>query len=134
MNRIDPALFSAALPIGVRQTRPNRPDFVAIDGRISRRSHDRSTGEAAIHLVSAFATTSRLVLGQEALPDKSNELTTMPALLARLAGNGGLRGALVSIDAIATAIKDAGAQVSTADQSQAAQLACGNRDLICTAP
>jgi len=56
-----------------------------------------------------------MVLGQEALPDKSNELTAIPALLARLAENGGLRGALVSIDAIsadgtvATAIKDVGA-------------------------
>jgi len=59
-------------------------------------------GEAPLHLVSAFATTSRLVLGQEAVPDKSNELTAKPALLARLAEQNGLRGALVSIDAIAT--------------------------------
>ncbi len=66
-------------------------------------------------LVSAFATTSRLVLGQQAVADKSNELTAIPALLARLAEKDGLRGALVSIDAIATnatiasSIKDAGA-------------------------
>lgn len=116
MNRIDPALFSAAFTGWVRATWPDRPDFVAIDGKTSRRSHDRATGEAAIHLVSAFATTTRLVLGQEAVPDKSNELTAIPALLARLAENDGLRGALVSIDAIATngtiatAIKDAGAE------------------------
>ena len=67
---------------------------------------------APIHLVSAFATTSRLVLGQEAVADKSNELTAIPVLLARLAENNGLRDALVSIDAIATiatAIKQAGA-------------------------
>ena len=49
------------------------------------------------------------------MPDKANELTTIPALLARLAEDDGLRGALVSIDAIATngtiaaAIRDAGA-------------------------
>jgi hypothetical protein len=73
MNRLDPALFSAAFTGWVRATWPDRPDFVAIDGKTSRRSHDRATGEAAIHLVSAFATTSRLVLGQEAVPDKSNE-------------------------------------------------------------
>jgi hypothetical protein len=73
MNRIDPALFCAACTGWVRATWPDRPDFVAIDGKTSRRSHDRATGEAAIHLVSAFATTSRLVLGQEAVPDKSNE-------------------------------------------------------------
>ena len=60
------------------------------------------TGEKAIHLVSAFATTSRLVLGQEAVPDKANELSAIPELLARLGEDGGLEGALVSIDAIAT--------------------------------
>src|SRR3954453_12037149 len=102
MNRINPALFSAAFTAWVRQTWPARPEFVAIDGKTSRRSHDRAAGEAPLHLVSAFATTSRLVLGQEAVPDKANELTAIPVLLARLAVDGGLRGALVSIDAIAT--------------------------------
>ena len=43
------------------------------------RSHDRAAGEPSLHLVSAFATTSRLVLGQEAVPDKSNELRAIPA-------------------------------------------------------
>ena len=38
-------------------------DLVAIDGKTSRRSHDRSVDKAPLHLVSAFATTSRLVLG-----------------------------------------------------------------------
>lgn len=115
MNRINPALFSAAFTGWVRETWPDRPEFVAIDGKTSRRSHDRTAGEPPLHLVSAFATTSRLVLGQEAVPDKSNELTAIPALLARLAEQDGLRGALVSIDAIATnatiatAITEAGA-------------------------
>lgn len=63
MNRINPALFSAAFTGWVRETWPNRPDFVAIDGKTSRRSHDRAVGAAPIHLVSAFATKSRLVLG-----------------------------------------------------------------------
>jgi predicted transposase YbfD/YdcC len=115
MNRIDPALFAAAFTAWVRETWPQRPDFVAIDGKTSRRSHDRAADKAPLHLVSAFATTSRLVLGQEAVADKANEITTIPALLARLADNDGLKGALVSIDAIATnptvatAIRDAGA-------------------------
>lgn len=102
MNRINPALFSAAFTAWVRETWPDRPEFIAIDGKTSRRSHDRAAGEAPLHLVSAFATTSRLVLGQEAVPDKSNELRAIPALLARLGEQNGLRGALVSIDAIAT--------------------------------
>jgi predicted transposase YbfD/YdcC len=102
MNRINPALFSAAFTAWVRQTWPDRPDFIAIDGKTSRRSHDRAADMAPIHLVSAFATTRSLVLGQEAVADKSNELTAIPKLLERLAENGGLKGALISIDAIAT--------------------------------
>jgi predicted transposase YbfD/YdcC len=115
MNRIDAALFSECFMAWVRETWPDKPDFIAIDGKTSRRSHDRSIGRAPLHLVCAFATTSRLVLGQEAVCDKSNETTAIPVLLERLAANDGLKGALVSIDAIATnatiatAVRDAGA-------------------------
>jgi predicted transposase YbfD/YdcC len=102
MNRIDPGLFSAAFTAWVRETWPDRVDLVAIDGKTSRRSHDRSADKAPLHLVSAFATTSSLVLGQEAVADKTNETTAIPVLIERLAINEGLKSALVSIDAIAT--------------------------------
>jgi predicted transposase YbfD/YdcC len=123
MNRIDPALFSDAFTSWVRETWPDHPDHVAIDGKTSRRSHNRATGKAPLHLVSAFATTSRLVLGQEAVADKTNEITAIPLLLERLAAKDGLKGALVSIDAIATnptiatAIRDAGADYLLAVKS-----------------
>lgn len=115
MNRINPALFSAAFTAWVRETWPQPPALVAIDGKTSRRSHDRALDKGPLHLVSAFASASRLVLGQEAVEGKSNELSAIPILLERLAEGGGLKGALVSIDAIATnakiaqAILDAGA-------------------------
>src|SRR6266849_10395474 len=96
MNRIDPGLFSACFTAWVREVWPDRPDLVAIDGKTSRRSHDRKRGQKALHLVSAFATNSRLVLGQEAVDEKSNEITAIPALVERL----DLEGALVSIDAM----------------------------------
>jgi predicted transposase YbfD/YdcC len=102
MNRIDRGLFAAAFTSWVRETWPDRPEFVAIDGKTSRRSHDRAAGMPPLHLVSAFATTTRLVLGQEAVPDKASETTAIPILIDRLAENGGLEGAIVSIDAIAT--------------------------------
>lgn len=102
MNRIDPALFAAAFTGWVRETWPERPDLVAIDGKTSRRSHDRSAQVPPLHLVSAFATTARLVLGQEAVADKSSETTAIPVLLERLGRNDGLKGAIISIDAIAT--------------------------------
>lgn len=96
MNRIDPQLFAACFSAWVAQCWPDKPDLVAIDGKTSRRSHDRKRGQKALHLVSAFATTRRLVLGQEATEEKSNEITAIPALVERL----DLEGALVSIDAM----------------------------------
>ena len=51
MNRINSALFSAAFTAWVREAWPDRPDFVAIDGKTSRRSHDRARPKEALHLV-----------------------------------------------------------------------------------
>jgi predicted transposase YbfD/YdcC len=96
MNRIDPELFAACFSSWVAERWPDKPDLVAIDGKTSRRSHDRKRGQKALHLVSAFATSSQLVLCQEAVEEKSNEITAIPALLERL----DLEGALVSIDAM----------------------------------
>ncbi|HEX7293244.1 MAG TPA: ISAs1 family transposase [Solirubrobacterales bacterium] len=101
MNRINPALFAAAFAAWVRESWPGKASLVAIDGKTSRRSHDRGAGAAPLHLVSAFATTARLVLAQEAVPDKGSELAAIPVLLERLGAEDGLKGALVSIDAIA---------------------------------
>lgn len=55
------------------------PQVVAVDGKTLRRSADRSRGQAALHLVSAWATASGLVLGQEATDAKSNEITAIPS-------------------------------------------------------
>jgi predicted transposase YbfD/YdcC len=102
MNRINPGLFSAAFSDWVRESWPDKAGLVAIDGKTSRRSHDRSAGTPPLHLVSAFASVARLVLAAEAVPDKANELAAIPLLLERLGAQDGLRGALVTIDAIAT--------------------------------
>ena len=84
---------------------------VAIDGKKLRGSHDRINGKSAIHMVSAWATDIRLVLGQLKTDDKSNEITAIPELIKTLA----LEGAIVTIDAmgcqkkITQTIVDAGA-------------------------
>lgn len=109
MNRIEPKLFSDCFLAWARELHPQAPDLVAIDGKTSRRSHDRGRGRAALHLVSAFATRERLVLGQEAVADGSCEQDTIPLLLARLAATGSLDGAVVTIDAIACNGKNAAA-------------------------
>jgi predicted transposase YbfD/YdcC len=69
---------------------------IAIDGKTQRRSHDRGKGKAALHLISAWAVGNHLILGQEAVDQKSNEITAIPKLLALL----DLEGALVTIDAM----------------------------------
>jgi hypothetical protein len=81
MNRLNPDLFTACFTSWVEECWPDKLDLVAIDGKTSRRSHNRKTGHKALHLVSAFATNSRLVLGypstraQEVVDEKSNEIT-----------------------------------------------------------
>src|SRR6516165_7426539 len=70
--------------------------LIAIDGKTLRRSFDTAKGKSAIHLVSAWASENHLLLGQQAVADKSNEITAIPALLKLL----DLQGALVTIDAM----------------------------------
>ena len=100
MNRIDPGLFSDCFIAWASALREDAPALIALDGKTSRRSHDHSAGKAALHLVSAFATSEKLVLGQEAVEEKSNEITAIPLLLERLAQSGALAEALVTIDAM----------------------------------
>ena len=100
MNRINPGLFSDCFMAWATSLRPDLPPQIALDGKTSRRSHDIGAGKAALHLVSAFATHERIVLGQEATEQKSNEITAIPALLERLAHKGVLAGALITVDAM----------------------------------
>ncbi len=74
----------------------SKGEIIAVDGKKLRRSHDKSEGKAAIHMVSAWATTNRLVLGQVKVDEKSNEITAIPELLRRL----DINGCLVTIDAM----------------------------------
>src|SRR6185312_15560802 len=69
---------------------------IAIDGKTSRRSGQKSSGKAPIHMVCAFAARQRLVLGQVKVAAKSNEIVAIPKLLDLMA----IEGAVVTIDAI----------------------------------
>lgn len=100
LNRIDPILFKRCFESWVAATWPDRPEFIAIDGKTARRTHDRRKGTKALHTLSAYATTARLVLAQRSVPEKTNEITAIPELLDDLAEAGQLEGALVTIDAM----------------------------------
>ena len=69
---------------------------IASDGKTLRRSHNRGAGKAAIHMVSAWASVSHLVLAQVKVDEKSNEITAIAALLKQLE----LAGCIVSIHAM----------------------------------
>jgi predicted transposase YbfD/YdcC len=71
-------------------------DVIAIDGKTSRRSYQKKGAKEAIHMVSAFATRQRLVLGQTKVAEKSNEIIAIPKLLGMLE----IEGAIVTIDAM----------------------------------
>lgn len=110
LGRIDPAAFAAAFSAWATAALPVLAgEQVCLDGKAVRGSRDGAT--AAVHLMSAFAGRARWVLAQQAVADKSNEITAIPNLLAQLQ----LRGSVVSIDAmgcqksIAAAIVTAGA-------------------------
>jgi predicted transposase YbfD/YdcC len=84
---------------------------IAIDGKTLRGAYEGGAERGMIHMVSAWATQNRLVLGQRKVDEKSNEITAIPELLKILE----LEGGLVSIDAmgcqtkIAQTIVDQGA-------------------------
>jgi predicted transposase YbfD/YdcC len=113
MNALPAKLFAECFTSWVASLREDAPDIVAIDGKTSRRAHGKKGTDDArpLHLISAWATRQRLVLGQEACDEKESEISAIPRLLKRLE----LQGALVTIDAmgcqhgIAQAICDRGA-------------------------
>lgn len=96
--RIDARQFERCFLSWVQSLHEKISGVVAIDGKTLRRSHDRAKGKQALHLVSAWATEARLVLGQVAVDEKSNEITAIPELLDLLA----LEGCIVTIDAMGT--------------------------------
>jgi predicted transposase YbfD/YdcC len=109
LNRLDPELFRRCFESWVAVVWPGRHDLIAIHGKTARRSHDRGKGVKALHTLSAYASSARLVLAQLSVPEKTNEITAIPDLLDDLAEAGQLEGALVTIDAM-------GCQVEIADK------------------
>jgi predicted transposase YbfD/YdcC len=73
-----------------------RGQVVAFDGKTLRGSQDEGNGKKALHLVSAGASASGLLLGQRKVAEKSHKITAIPELLKQLYVEGGI----VSIDAM----------------------------------
>ena len=76
----------------------SEPEIIACDGKQLKGSKDTASAKSALNVVSAWATKARLVLGQVAVEDKSNEITALPELLALL----DIAGCVVTADAMGT--------------------------------
>ncbi len=96
LGMLDPAAFQQWFIGFMRQFAEGNEGILAVDGKTLRRSYDRAEQLSPLHLVSAWAEEQRLVLGQLAVDDKSNEITALPRLLEMLT----LRGKVVTADAM----------------------------------
>ena len=93
---LDAQAFQRCFVAWVAALTKTKAEVVAIDGKTSRRSGGRKNAKEPIHMVSAFAARQRLVMGQVAVAQKSNEIVAIPALLDMMA----IEGAVVTIDAM----------------------------------
>lgn len=95
--RLDPDQFQNCFLHWVQAVASvTKGQVIAIDGKTARRSYDRPSGKKAVHMVNAWATANRLVLGQAKVGTKSNEISAIPELLQLLE----VSGCIVTIDAM----------------------------------
>ena len=103
--RLDPEQFQHCFIEWVQAVAQlTQGEVVAIDGKTVRRSHDRTLGKGAIHMVNVWASSNGLALGQTKVEEKSNEITAIPKLLHMLDLTGHhaarRRSPIVTIDAM----------------------------------
>lgn len=110
MRALSPILFRECFLNWIKSLKPITGDTISIDGKALRHSFDNANNKSAIHMVSAWGSKTGLILGQEKVGDKTNEITAIPKLLEIL----DIKGALITIDAmgcqheIANKIKEKG--------------------------
>ncbi|MGB2864703.1 MAG: ISAs1 family transposase [Sedimentisphaerales bacterium] len=96
ISALQPNEFEACFQRWTKAVSNHQSDIIAIDGKTLRRSHNNVDGKSAIHIVSAWACENKMVFGQVATDEKSNEITAIPKLLEMLV----LDGSVVTIDAM----------------------------------
>jgi len=97
MDIIDPKQFEKCFVEWMKEVTQFRAgDVVAIDGKTMRGTANKSAGKKAIHIVSAWCSRDKLILGQVKTDEKSNEITAIPELLDMLS----IKDAIVTIDAM----------------------------------
>ena len=97
---INPGKFEQLFAQWVQSFRDTKisGEVIAVDGKTMRGSKDSYHDQSAIHIVSAWANSNQLVLGQVKTNEKSNEITAIPELLNML----DIEGCIITIDAMGT--------------------------------
>lgn len=99
ISRLDPEMLEQNFQAWVKQMTDSLGlEVVAIDGKTLKGSYDRESSLKCLEMVSAWSSSHRLVLGQVAVDQKSNEIKAIPVLLEQL----DLTGAIITIDAMGT--------------------------------
>lgn len=110
-SRVDPEEFEEGFRRWIAQLAGAVEEVVSVDGKTLRRSYDRESEKAALQMIDVWSCEQELVLGQQAVPEDTNETGALPELLQVLE----LEGAVVTIDAagchhsVAEAVTEAGA-------------------------
>ena len=94
--RINPKQFRSSFASWAGAVAGVFADVIAIDGQTHKGAKRRGENKSSLHMVSAWACNLRLVLAQEKVDEKSNEITAIPEVLKILA----LKGCIVTIDAM----------------------------------
>lgn len=99
ISRINPEAFETCFRHWVASVvEETTGELISIDGKTLRGSYDHDDEKAALCMVSAWASANGLIMAQERVAEKSNEITAIPVLLSALE----LSGCLVTIDAMGT--------------------------------
>jgi predicted transposase YbfD/YdcC len=96
LGLLNPKVFGECFMEWTNDLKEDFPEIIAIDGKTLRGSKKPSTGLRPLHMVNAWAAHNRLVLGCEAVDEKSNEIDAIPKILELLT----LKGTIVTLDAM----------------------------------
>ena len=98
LSMVDAELVSAAVMSWICQLVDTRGKHIAIDGKGLRAAANKINGDRTPYILNAIDVATRLVIGQLAIREKTNEMTAIPELVEMLE----IEGSTISIDAIGT--------------------------------
>jgi predicted transposase YbfD/YdcC len=104
LSVLDPAQFQACFLNWIREiAKLKLGEVVAIDGKSLNGTIDTWSGKTASKIISAWASSAGLVIGQKHVPEGSSEINVVPELLKVLM----LKGCIVTVDAANCQTKNA---------------------------